>query len=147
MGLLSLSKGELAGFGEGLREDRLRREDRQEKARLLAEQRAYDKEVREQAQKDQIELLKTRLGLEKQDAARLHTELIEKGVNAVYSALGSKLPASARASVYNLLDGGAYTADSFVEAFSSGKIKWNRSTRMPVTRLGLWKRCLHIGHS
>lgn len=136
MGLLSLTKGELAGFGEGLREDRLRREDREEKSRLLAEQRAYDKEVREQAQKDQIELLKTRFGLEQQEAEKLRQQTIERGVNAVYSALGSKLPASARANVYNLLDGGAYTADSFVEAWSSGKIKWNESTKNARYSLG-----------
>jgi len=136
MGLLSLTKGELAGFGEGLREDRLRREDREEKSRLLAEQRAYDKEVREQAQKDQIELLKTKFGLEEQEAARLQAELIKKGVNAVYSALGSKLPASARTSVYNLLDGGVYTPESFVEAWSSGKIKWNESTKNARYSLG-----------
>jgi len=136
MGLLSLTKGELAGFGEGLREDRLRREDREEKSRLLAEQREYDSEVRKQAQADAIELLRTRLGLEQQEAARLNDQLTEKGVNAVYSALGSKLPASARASVYNLLAGKAYTPESFVEAWSSGKIKWNEATKNARYSLG-----------
>jgi len=136
MGLLSLTKGELAGFGEGLREDRLRREDREEKSRLLAEQREYDSEVRKQAQADQIELLKIRFGIEQQEAARLNDELTEKGVNAVYSALGSKLPASARASVYNLLAGKAYTPESFVEAWSSGKIKWNEATKNARYSLG-----------
>lgn len=136
MGLLSFTKGELAGFGEGLREDRLRREDREEKSRLLAEQREYDSEVRKQAQADAIELLKTRLGLEQQEAARLNDQLTEKGVNAVYSALGSKIPASARASVYNLLAGKAYTPESFVEAWSSGKIKWNESTKNARYSLG-----------
>ena len=128
MGLLSLlpkTKGELAGFGEGLREDRLLREDRE-----------YKDKVRKEDQEAQVELLKTRFGLEQQEAARLNDELIEKGVNAVYSALGSKLPASARASVYKLLAGKAYTPESFVEAWSSGKIKWNESTKNARYSLG-----------
>lgn len=128
MGLLSLlpkTKGELAGFGEGLREDR-----------LLREEREYNDKVRKENQEAQVALLKTRFGLQEQEAARLQAELIEKGVNAVYSALGSKLPASARASVYKLLDGGVYTPESFVEAWSSGKIKWNESTKNARYSLG-----------
>lgn len=125
MGLLSFTKGELAGFGEGLREDRLLREDRE-----------YKDKVRKEDQEAQVELLKTRFGLEQEQAARLNDEIIEKGVNAVYSALGSKLPASARASVYKLLAGKAYTPESFVEAWSSGKIKWNESTKNARYSLG-----------